>query len=71
MDAPDRPALVFEDGVVSYHQLRELVNARAASLAGEYSPNDVVPTPVRLDLPSIVEIIALPTGGIVPLPHVA
>jgi O-succinylbenzoic acid--CoA ligase len=70
-DAPGRPALILEDGVVTYHQLRELIGARVGTLAGEYASGEVVPTPVRLDLPSVVEMLALPIGGFVPLPYVA
>ncbi len=71
IDRPEEPALVFSDGVVTYETLRTLVGSRVATLRGVVTTGEVVPTPVRLDLPSIVELLALPTVGAVPLPFVA
>jgi O-succinylbenzoic acid--CoA ligase len=71
IDRRHEPALVFGDGVVTYEALRALVGSRVATLRGVVSTGEVVPTPVRLDLPSIVEVLALPTVGAVPLPFVA
>ena len=71
IDRPAEPALVFGDGVVTYEALRTLIGSRVATLRGVVTIGEVVPTPVRLDLPSIVELLALPTIGAVPLPFVA
>ena len=71
IDTPDQPALVFPDGVVTYDQLRSLIRSRVASVRGHVLPGEVVPTPVRLDLPSVVELLALPSVGAVPLPITA
>jgi O-succinylbenzoic acid--CoA ligase len=70
IDRPDEPALVFGDGVVTYETLRTLVGSRVATLRGVVTTGEVVPTPVRLDLPSIVELLALPTVGAVPMPFI-
>lgn len=66
---PDRPALVMADGVVTYGQLRDLIHARVASVTADIGTGDVVPVPVRPDLPSIVELLALPAAAVVPLPY--
>ncbi len=67
-EAPDRVALWLADGSVTYGQLRDLVHARTRSANGEFDEGEVVPTLVRLDLASIVEVFALSSLGVVPLP---
>lgn len=67
--AADDPALVLDDGIVTYGQLRDLVHARMTSVPAPTTPGELLPTPVRLDLPSIVELLALPAAGMVPVPY--
>lgn len=67
---PDAVALVFADGSVSFGQLMDQVHRRAPGLRSGVAVGDVVPVPVRLDLASIVEILAHHAVGAVPLPYV-
>jgi O-succinylbenzoic acid--CoA ligase len=67
----DRPALLFADGSVTYGQLRDEVHRRTTSLRGEAAERHVIPVPVELDLPSIVEVLALQNVGACPLPYVS
>jgi O-succinylbenzoic acid--CoA ligase len=67
----DRPALIFDDGTVTYGQLLDQVQLRSASLRKEVAIGGVVPVMVGLDLPSVVEILALQALRACPLPHVA
>lgn len=66
---PDAPALILTDGVVSYSDLESQVRARARSLAHEVSPGSIVPARMRLDLPSIIEMVAVMRSGAVMLPY--
>lgn len=67
-EAPERTALWLGDGSVTYGQLRDLIHARTRSAHGEFDDGEVVPTLVRLDLASIVEVFAISSLGAVPLP---
>jgi acyl-coenzyme A synthetase/AMP-(fatty) acid ligase len=67
---PDAVALVFADGTVTFGQLMDQVHRRAPGLRSIVAIADVVPVPVRLDLASIVEILAHHEVGAVPLPYV-
>jgi O-succinylbenzoic acid--CoA ligase len=64
-----RPALEFSDGVVSYGQLLDQVHSRTSSLRGDVVQHHVVPVIVGLDLPSIVEVVAVMGLGACPLPQ--
>lgn len=66
----DRPALIFDDGRVTYGQLVDQVHSRTTSLRSEVVLGGVVPVVVGLDLPSIVEMLALQALGACPLPYV-
>ncbi|GMR01919.1 MAG: o-succinylbenzoate--CoA ligase [Acidimicrobiia bacterium] len=66
---PDAPALILADRVVSYSDLEYQVRARTRSLAHVVSPGSIVPAPMRLDLPSIVEMVAVMRSGAVVLPY--
>ncbi len=66
---PDAPALILADGIVSYSDLEYQVRARSRSLAHDVSPGSIVPAPMRLDLPSIVEMVALMRSHAVVLPY--
>jgi hypothetical protein len=72
---PGAPALAFADGMVTYVQLADQIRRRSASLRREWSDGpdgrgSIIPTPVRLDMPSIVELLALQSLGFVPAPFV-
>ena len=70
------PALIFSDGVVTYSQLVEAVSRRVQVLRSDDSLRSgsaaggggLVPVPVRLDLASVVEILAHHDAGFVPVP---
>jgi o-succinylbenzoate---CoA ligase len=70
---PDAPALVFGDGVVTYGQLTHQVRMRTGTLRSDgmdgAGATTLIGVPVRLDLPSIVEILALPSVGLTPMPY--
>ncbi len=66
---PDAPALLLSDGVVSYADLDHQVTLRSGSLAGEVSTGEIVAVPVRLDLSSVVEILAVMRAGAVVFPY--
>lgn len=70
---PDAPALAFADGVVTYWQLADQVRRRVGSLEAVRSSDgraggELTEVPVRLDLPSIVELLAHQVVGLVPHP---
>lgn len=66
----DAPALEFPDGVVTYHQLADQVHQRAQTLWSEWlGERAVVGVAARLDLPSIVDILAHQTVGLIPIPY--
>lgn len=65
----DRPALVFDDGIVPYGHLAMEIAARVRTLRGVVSVGDVVPVVAALDLPSIVDLFAHMAIGAVPLPR--
>ncbi|HSJ70798.1 MAG TPA: AMP-binding protein [Acidimicrobiia bacterium] len=67
-EAPEQIALWLGDGSVTYGQLRDLIHSRARSASSEFDDGEVVPTLVRLDLASIVEVFAISSLGAVPLP---
>lgn len=71
---PDAPALAFADGVVTYVQLADQVAQRARSLHGRSadasgSDRSTVTVPAALDLPTIVDLLAHPVAGLVPVPY--
>ena len=65
----DRPALAFDDGIVSYGQLATEVEARARSLKRDVDVGQVTPVFVGPDLPSIVDLFAHIAVGAVPMPR--
>jgi acyl-CoA synthetase (AMP-forming)/AMP-acid ligase II len=67
-EAPERIALWLGDGSLTYGEFRDLIHARTRSAIGEFDDGEVVPTLVRLDLASIVEVFALSSLGAVPIP---
>jgi o-succinylbenzoate---CoA ligase len=66
---PHAAALLFSDGVVTYRDLAVQVHRRSLDLRAQVGVGEVVPVRVRLDLPSIVELLAHANVGAVPLPH--
>ncbi|MCL1597567.1 MAG: AMP-binding protein, partial [Actinomycetia bacterium] len=63
---PHAAALVMADGAVSYGDLAAQVHQRVRSLRHEVDTGVLVPVPVRLDMPSIVEMLAvMKIGGVV------
>jgi len=66
---PDEPALILSGGIVSYSALCDQVHVRSRSLAREVSQASIVPVPMRLDLPSIVEMLALMKQRAVMVPY--
>jgi O-succinylbenzoic acid--CoA ligase len=66
---PDRVCLVLADGDVSYADMWRLIGARTSLIRGEVQPRSVIPVPVRSDLSSVVELLAVSLAGAVPLPY--
>ena len=66
---PDRTALATSGGEVSYHQLHDMVQMRASVLRSIVTAGFVEPIPVRVDLASVVEVLATAMAGAVPMPH--
>ena len=66
---PAAPALIVDDGVVSYADLDHQVTLRAGSLAREVRRGEVVAVPVHIDLPSVVEILAVLRRGAIAAPY--
>ncbi|MCL1593177.1 MAG: acyl--CoA ligase [Actinomycetia bacterium] len=67
--SPDAPALFFPAGVVSYRELHTQVMARVRSLRSEIVEGSIVPAVMQLDLPSIIEMLAIMRCGGVLLPY--
>lgn len=66
---PGAPALYLDAGVVTYAELHAHVVSRAKALRRVVSGGAIEPVVVRLDLASIVEILAIMHAGAVPLPY--
>lgn len=66
---PDRVCLVLVDGEVSYGDLWRLVGVRASMIRSEVPSASIVAVPVRNDMSSVVEILAVSLAGAVPLPY--
>jgi O-succinylbenzoic acid--CoA ligase len=62
-------ALVTGDGVVTYADLDNQVILRSRSLARQVSTGAIVPVPVRIDVATVVEILALMRTGAVAAPY--
>ena len=62
-------ALVTDSDVVTYADLDRQVAFRSRSLAGRVSTDTIVPVSVRLDVASVVELLALMRTGAVAAPY--
>jgi O-succinylbenzoic acid--CoA ligase len=67
--SPGALALVTGDGVVTYADLDSKVILRSRSLARQVRTGAIVPVPVRIDVASVVEILALMRTGAVAAPY--
>jgi O-succinylbenzoic acid--CoA ligase len=66
---PGTAAIVTDESVITYADLDRQVMFRARSLASEVRTGSIVPVPVRLDVASVVEILALMRTGAVAAPY--
>jgi O-succinylbenzoic acid--CoA ligase len=66
---PHDPALILAEGPVAYAELAAQVHSRMRSLQAVVTDGVVVPVPVRLDLASIVEMLAVMKAGGVVAPY--
>ena len=66
---PEAPAIVMRDLVISYADLDHQVTVRASSLVREVRVGEIVAVPVRIDVVSVVEILALMRAGAVVAPY--
>jgi O-succinylbenzoic acid--CoA ligase len=69
-DHPECPCLA--DGVeeLTYGEVLERVDARATEMRNLIHEWEIVPVPVRIDVDSVIEILAVQRAAGVPLPHV-
>ncbi len=67
---PDRIALVTPEGEVTYKTLADLVHGRTELIASGLTRGDVVPIRSRLDLSTVVTLLATSAVGGVPMPYV-
>lgn len=67
---PHRACLIDDDGVLTYRDVLERVDARSADVRQELTGWEIVPVPVRITTESIIEILAIQDAGAVPYPFV-
>jgi O-succinylbenzoic acid--CoA ligase len=69
-DDPDRLCLVDDTTELTYGEVLERVQVRAKAMRGDISAWEIVPTPVAIDIDSVIDILAIQHTGDVPLPYV-
>lgn len=67
---PDRALVATIDAVFGYGEVAEMVRARERSIPADYGPGRLVPVATSLDVPSVVELLAVQAAGRVPMPYV-
>jgi O-succinylbenzoic acid--CoA ligase len=69
-DHPHRPCLVDDGGVVTYSEVLDSVDSRADVFRPRVASWEIVPIPARIDVGSIIEILAVQRAGGVPFPYI-
>jgi O-succinylbenzoic acid--CoA ligase len=69
-DHPHRPCLVDDAGAVTYREVLDSVDSRADVVRQRLESWDIVPIPARIDIGSIIEILAVQRAGGVPFPYI-
>lgn len=69
-DDPQRPCLVDEVEIFTYRDVLKGVDMRANEMRNRIHQWEIVPVPVRIDVNSVMEILAVQRAGGVPLPYI-
>jgi O-succinylbenzoic acid--CoA ligase len=69
-DHPHRPCLVDDARALTYREVLDRVDSRADAVRPRVDAWEIVPIPARIDIGSIIEVLAVQRVGGVPFPYI-